>query len=137
MSNTLPDKELTLRLGAIELTTYNGKSLSLGDIEQIKQAFVEDGWVTPANRDKVMKMVNEMTNLANQAFVMPKKIYIKPNLKTMTSENLMTGQEWLDRFENQLKWLVSHGDGDTWMGWDCGEVRDAARRAAGLNKKGE
>lgn len=52
---------------------------------------------------------------------------------TPSDPRLMTGQQWYDKFDEQLKRLVSHGDGETWMGWDCGEVREAAKRAAGLN----
>jgi hypothetical protein len=44
----------------------------------------------------------------------------------------MTGQEFYERFNNQLKTLISHGDGEIWMGWGCNEVRAAAKRAAGL-----
>lgn len=44
----------------------------------------------------------------------------------------ITGQEWYDKFKEQLKPLISRGDGETWMGWDCGEVHTAAKKAAGL-----
>jgi hypothetical protein len=47
----------------------------------------------------------------------------------------MTGQEWYERFEKELRDLVSRGDGETFMGWDCGEVREAAKRAAGLTEE--
>ena len=45
---------------------------------------------------------------------------------------LMSGQEWYNRFSAELKHLMSRGDGETWMGWDCGEVREAAKKASGI-----
>lgn len=101
-------------------------------IPKLKQVFADERYVTPENAAKVQEMVNSMAKLANDAFQIPTIQYIKPNKAMTKAQNLMTGQEWYDRFDKELRNLISRGDGETWMGWDCGEVREAAKKASNL-----
>lgn len=75
---------------------------------------------------------------ANEGFVqmaynpVKQEVIGKPIADILVSDDCMTGQEWLSRFNDELKFLISRGDGETWMGWGCGEVREAAKRASDI-----
>lgn len=98
-------------------------------IPLIKQAFTEAGWITPEQRDKVVKMVNDMANLANDAFQLPTIQFVKINKAQTKAQNLMTGQEFYDRFKKELDKLS-----DIKNLWDGTPLLDAAKRAAGIKE---
>lgn len=94
----------------------------LAQPEQVKQAFIDAGWVTPENATKVQEMVNQIANLTNDMTQLPIIQYAKPNL--------MTGQEWYDKFKKEL-WKspeqkrINQGDD--------GESHDRFYRVGGLS----
>ena len=98
-------------------------------VELIKQAFADEGYVSPENAKKVQEMVNQLANIANQTAQLPTKIYIKPNKAMTKAENLMTGQEWYRRFKNEPIETMSDEDG-LWVTFDSMEL--ATKKAAGI-----
>lgn len=106
MSSSLEEKLREIKIhrlnrhNADRITEY----LTLVDetIEEIIQAFKDEGWVTPENAKKVQSMVNQMANLANDAFRMPTTIHLAVSKDQKTAQRLMTGQEWHDRFLQEL-----------------------------------
>lgn len=123
--------DLDAKLKEILHTPVNQRDFSYDEddiVEQIKQAFAEAGYVTPENAAKVQTMVNQMVNLANDMAIVPTIQYVKPNKAITKAQNLMTGQEWYERFEKEFK-------GTRWYDKIRGshdEISDAAKRAAGL-----
>lgn len=77
-------------------------------ISQIRQVFEDEGW-----HKNVLEPEGDCTFITHPC---------------------MTGQAWFDNFRKELKPLVSHGDAETWMGWGCGEVMEAARKASGIKE---
>lgn len=91
--------------------------LSDEDIKTIKQAFIAEGWQKP----------NEFGQVAYTTQLVDGVVSLVPR-----QVNVMTGQEWLDRFADELGQL----EGGT--GYDLllltQVVIPAARRAAGLDR---
>lgn len=82
----------------------------------------EEGQLTEESIDKIQQIFQDAG-------------YVPENLSysyKVLPANMMSGQEWYERFKKELKHLVSRGDGETWMGWDCGEVTEAAKKASEL-----
>jgi hypothetical protein len=126
------DRRIREALDGSDAFALNDNSVYL---DRIKQAFIDAGWVTPENAVKVQNMVNQITNLANDMHQLPAVLYVKPNESTTQLQNLMTGQEWYERFGKALakqkprEWY----SGDTYT---PGQVMKAAKKASGI-KKGE
>jgi hypothetical protein len=99
-------------------------------IAQIHQAFADARYVTPENAVKVQEMVNQMVNLANDSFKLPTIQYIKPNKSTTKAKNLMTGQEFYNRFEKELEVIESKKGIDSDIHPD--EFIEAAKKASGI-----
>lgn len=102
-------------------------------VARIKQAFADEGYVTPENAKKVQEMVNQMAQLAQDSFNMPTMVNVRLDKKQQTMQKLMTGQEWSDRFDKNLhlqpipnRWMECYDVGAIW-----GIALEAAKRAAG------
>lgn len=148
MSSSLEEKLREIKIhrlnrhNADRITEY----LTLVDetIEEIIQAFKDEGWVTPENAKKVQSMVNQMANLANDAFRMPTTIHLAVSKDQKTAQRLMTGQEWYDLYKQEkgfgsldnLKDIGEHGktyfDGIDHAVIKCDE---AAQRASGISSE--
>lgn len=98
-------------------------------IARIKQAFADEGYLSPEQAKEVQELVNQITDVAHKAMVLPTIQPVIYNKRQQTAQNLMTGQEWLARFEKELdnEWLnhldIQHKE----------TILEAARRAAGLS----
>jgi hypothetical protein len=103
-------------------------------IDEIKQAFTDAGYISPENAQKVQEMVNQITNLANDAFQIPTIQYVKPNKAMTKTQNLMSGQEFYDRFEVQFGQVIRDAADSGEEVMDIDMAIDAAKRAAGLSE---
>lgn len=116
------DKDLDDKLRKVWLEPEGCELGSVADqkaLDDIKQVFDAEGYRNRApSRETEDKYVKEHT--AHVIRVLKEK------------GGIMTGQEWFERFDDELRKLVSRGDGETWMGWGCDEVRGAAKKAAGI-----
>lgn len=108
MSKELDDKLKELK---IQLDYEDGRHLSDGDIAQIKQAFYEDGWIDVRGIRWNYKALHD--------------IDIKPN------GEVMTGQEWYDRFGKELQKHQDYKHVEDTFYMDT-IVKEAARKAAGI-----
>lgn len=87
-------------------------------VEKIKQAFADEGYLTPEQKEQTQKLVNM---LADQAQLMAKLPV------TVSVPGEMTGRDWYDRFEKE----ANH---DAWItGRDYNRAFRAAKRAAGID----
>lgn len=121
-------RETLHKVGTVKIRSALDEVIEDG-VAQIKQAFAEEGYVTPENAKKVQEIVNQMANLANDAFRIPIIQYIKPNKAMTKAQNLMTGQEWYNRFVAELD-----KDGEIAIA-GSGIIKGAAKRAAGLEEE--
>jgi hypothetical protein len=112
-------------------------------VKFIKTAFKEEGYVSPENVKKVQEMVNQMANLANDAFHVPTIKYIKPNKATTKAQNLMTGQEFYNRYLHELTIYLNSVYGEEQNPLDFAteqksipiiRAHEAARRASGISE---
>lgn len=79
-------------------------------IERIKQAFIDAGWRQGQGpyQDAMLDAIKK-------------------------EAGLMTGQEWYDRFQDELKGRVfPHGDTNRYVANAVNEMLDAAKKAAGI-----
>lgn len=115
--------------------------------EKLREIVAGYAGVPEYNNKQHHQRLDEVISGLKQAFEAAGYVYVpqveivtryergkKPELFMINGQEVMTGQEWLAAFKNELKNLVSRGNGETWMGWDCGEVLEAARRASGLTE---
>jgi len=100
-------------------------------VDDIIALFISKGWVSPENAAKAQKMVNDMANLAVNTMQLPTKVYIKPNRAMTKAQNLMTGQDWYNKFLEQFRGTPAN----TIVTLNIDEIINAAQRASGI--KGE
>jgi len=112
----------------IEHGQQEQKKLLPYTVDAIIELFNKQGWVSPENAKKVQDMVNQMVNLANDAFHMPTIQYIKPNKAMTKAQNLMTGQEWFGYFLQEFSGIPVN----TEITINIDEIMKAAQRASGL-----
>jgi hypothetical protein len=62
-------------------------------IAQIKQAFADEGYLTPEQKEQTQKLVNQMAQTAQDMAKLP---------VTVREVGTMTGQEFYSRFEKEL-----------------------------------
>jgi hypothetical protein len=130
MNNQMPT-ELELDEKLKDILNLINKSLAedvqMWVIPQIKQVFADAGYITPEQVAKTQDLVNQMANLANDMARVPTVQYVSITDDQREARMLMTGQEWYDRFEKELKsGLALPEVMDIW-------VRVSAKRAAGLS----
>lgn len=91
----------------------SGCSDAASDIEQIKQAFIDAGYVQIPQ----VEMERDPTNN-------------RPTFYTVNGKEVMTGQEWYDRFVKIANGDEKHSDLTGWSEWDTIEI--VAKKAAGI-----
>lgn len=89
-------------------------------IRAIKEAFAEEGWITPEQVAKTQELVNQMANLAQDMA----KLSV-----TVERIGTMTGREWHDKFRDEMPRAVD--ELLPLIGYER-KVVEAAKRAAGL-----
>lgn len=94
--------DLDTQLREILGDVFDNKIDDTEAIQYIKEAFKSAGYTTPEQAKQVLKLVNDMANTANNAFQLSTIQYVKPNKALTKAQNLMTGAEWLERFEEEL-----------------------------------
>lgn len=97
--------------------------------QEIIQVFKDGGWVSPEGAKKVQGMVNQMANLANTAIRQPAVIRLAVSEDQKTAEQLMTGKEWLDRFQREFDELSPKATDY--------QIYKAAQRASGISSEQE
>lgn len=106
-------------------------------IAQLHQAFVEAGWAPSDVREKADQLFTDMQRLykeSEQTLISLKMargyVYTKPDELT----KVMTGQEWYDRFEKELRGKVftCEAHSDVSVTKAVNKCMHAARKAAGL-----
>jgi len=75
------------------------------------------------------EMVNQMANLANTAIRQPAVIRLAVSEDQKTAEQLMTGKEWLDRFQREFDELSPKATDY--------QIYKAAQRASGISSEEE
>lgn len=105
-------------------------------VDNIITMFKDAGWLSPEQKKKILELVNQLANTANEAFQMPTMHYVALDKKQQIAQDLMTGQEWLSRFERERPTLNSiaskeYNDGFADASTACIE---AAKRATGVGK---
>lgn len=127
---------LDKRLREIVVGDENTAGLPIDDkaIAAIKQAFEDEGWITPENAQKTQEMVNQMANLAHDMVRMPTVHYIKPNKAMTKAQNLMSGQEWYRKLSQEMTGKVlPYSGSDTDVISTYKLVMEAAKKAASLD----
>lgn len=116
MSN-LDDKlrEIYLTIDECPESKVCGTCIKLADdfVAQIKQAFADDGYVQIPQVEVVTRW----------------EAGKKPEVFMVNGKEVMTGQEWFEKFVYALLEDGTYEEGDT---KDLDEVMDAARKAAGM-----
>lgn len=111
------------------------------DKEAVKQAFIENGWVDSVETAKYIAENSVNIHTYRNAFIGPDSINSvgldvqPPDIKyhvpgEVFGAELMTGQEWYDRFEKELNKF--EGNYHKWVGSLPSEVLEAAKKAAGI-----
>lgn len=132
-SSPTPRDELDEKLADICANYVDSTVNFAGYVEAIKRAFKDAGYMTQQEMYDRLKTTldDERSRLGhdyNEALAIAKKaagIHVVPN-------NYMTGQEWYDRFQAELKW-----DTKTTINQceDCGAPHnydEAAKKASGI-----
>jgi hypothetical protein len=100
---------------------------------KVERLFADEGYVTPDNAKKVQAMVNQMAQLAQDAFQMPTMVNVALDKQQQTMQKLMTGPEWYARFKKELDSLYDNFDSNP-LDTVGKAVALAARRAAGIDE---
>lgn len=96
--------------------------------EQIKQAFIDAGWFTPADKELVQEIVNHRLQMK----LTKDKSWRFDTTDKHPEDTLMTGQEWYDRFIRELPPPFPLEAGDPQEAVDYYGVKSAAKKVAGI-----
>lgn len=105
-----------------------------GALSEVKQAFIDAGWITPEQVKKTQGLVNQMANLAKDMSKQPVMVWNDPGKLS----ELKTGQEWFDRFERELPntifptWYERNKPDEAHEVLDRELVLEIAKKAAGI-----
>lgn len=103
---------------------YVEDSVAVREVARIKQAFVDAGWLSPERVAETQKLVNKLVQNAQDMHKLAMGVY--PQLLP----NVMTGQEWYDRFEKEMDRISAYATFDNHD--DVDRAMDAAKRASGI-----
>jgi hypothetical protein len=98
-------------------------------IAQIKQAFADEGYIEPSEVANWQRTVNVLTESLTRGMRLPVKQYVALDKKRQSAHNLMTGQEWYDRFKKGA--TDKYHKNSAIQMWN---ILEAAKRAAGLTE---
>jgi len=101
-------------------------------VTQIKQAFADEGYEKVEyertdQREPVVERFGSLGELGSP------KMTIHEWNKILSNKEIMTGQEWYNRFEKELETWKQYGDKVNYM-WNTDTVLKAAKKASGLDK---
>lgn len=88
-------------------------------IPEIKQAFVDEGYITPEQVRKTQELVNQVADLAYNKWGQP--VTMIADFSNGELNDLMTNQEWCEKFKQEVDRLEheyrggSHPDGEIWQ----------------------
>lgn len=87
-----------------------------GAVDQIKQAFQDEWYLTPEQKEQTQKLVNQMAQTAQDMAKLP---------VTVREVGTMTGKEWYERFYAEVKDMSYP---------EYYKVLEAAKRAGGIDE---